>query len=233
MTNGCKTHEEGEMTTTQAVIFDIGGVLAHDVWEHLLLDEERGIAVAYSLDTDQVRSVGQDLWEKFAYRAATDDNGWEDLEVEYWNLFIQRLQLPTSVDEFIQLTDEFIRPVEGMIQLLERLHSRGIDLALCSNNTEFWFQRQKDKLNLDRFVASNRMILSNRIGVPKSSPGFEMFRAVIDALGIEKDLCIFVDDREKNIHQALEFGLSGIIFPSHSSYGALYLGSLLEKAGVF
>ena len=217
----------------RAAIFDIGGVLAYDVWEYLLLDEENGIVSICNLNAEQVQKAGQDLWEKFAYRAAVGENGWKELEKEYWNLFIERFHLPMSANDFIQLTDKFIQPVEGMTQLLERLQSAGIDLAICSDNTEFWFKRQTDKLGLHRFFSPSKVILSSRIGVSKSSSRFEMFQAAISALRIEKDLCIFVDDREENIQQALQFGLAGIIFPSHSRCGTQYLKALLEKMGIF
>jgi HAD superfamily hydrolase (TIGR01509 family) len=216
----------------KSVIFDIGGVLAHDVWEHLLLDEEKGIASIFNLDTEQVQKAGQDLWEEFAYRLAVGENGWKTLEESYWSLFIERFNLSESIDYFIQLTNDFIQPVDGMNQLLERLQSERIDLAICSNNNAFWSKRQIDKLGLYRFVDPKKVILSNQIGVSKTSHGFEMFQAVISALGIEKASCIFVDDREENIQRALQFGLAGIIFPSHSKYGAWYLEVLLEKMGV-
>jgi hypothetical protein len=37
-------------TPVRAVIFDIGGVLAHDVWEPLFLDPETGLASRYGID---------------------------------------------------------------------------------------------------------------------------------------------------------------------------------------
>lgn len=216
----------------KAVIFDVGGVLAHDVWEHLFLDREAGVASILNLDVEQVQRAGQDLWEKFAYRSTTEENGWKELEKEYWDLFLGRFQLSMSADDLIRLTEQFVQPVEGMIQLLECLQSEAIEMAICSNNTEFWFKRQMNKLGLHRFFSSGRVILSTRIGVSKSSPGFEMFQAAIGALGIEKDFCIFVDDRVENIQRALQFGLTGIVFPSHSKYGAKYLRALLDKMGL-
>lgn len=217
----------------KAVVFDVGGVLAYDVWEHLLLDEKNGVVSIYNLKAEQVRKVGQDLWTKFACRVTVEENDWKRLEEEYWEHFIERFHLSVSVSDFVQLTDQFIRPVEGMTQLLERIQSKGIDLAICSDNTEFWFKRQEVKLGLHRFFSPSKVILSSRIGTSKSNPGFEMFQAVINSLGVDKRHCLFVDDREENIQQGLRFGIAGIIFPSHSQYGAQYLEALLEKIGVF
>lgn len=216
----------------KAVIFDIGGVLAYDVWENLLLSAEDGIASIYNLDKEQVQIVGENLWEQFAYRKLAGENGWQELEREYWELLVKRLDLPLSIEEYIQLTDKFICPIDGMSNLLELLQLKGIELAICSNNTEFWCRRQMDKLNLHQFFDPGRVILSSRVGFSKSSPGFEMFKAVVSALGVPKEFCVFVDDREESIERALQFGLTGIIFPSHSKYGYHYLITLLEKMNV-
>jgi len=216
----------------KAVIFDIGGVLAADVWEHLLLDDD-GVAARYHLDKERIREIGEDLWKQFIHRPATDQENWERVEKEYWGAFIENSRLQVTVSDLIQLSDTFIRPVPGMAELLERLRSAGIDLAICSNNTEFWFRRQMDKLGLQRFFRPERVVLSCRLGVSKSSPRHEMFQSAVDALQIGKEACIFVDDREENIRCALEFGLAGIVFPSHSESGAACVEAVLDKMGVF
>jgi len=205
----------------KAVIFDVGGVLAHDIWEHLLLDEPNGVASEYSLDKDQVKKVGKLLWEAFAYRQETQHNDWRALEREYWSLFIEFFskQLPqnASIDTFIQKTDDFVKLVQGAqgesaIPILERLQLNGVDLAICSNNNEFWSRRQMDKLDLHRFFSPSRVVLSCRAGVSKSSRHFEMFHAAADAVRLPKSHCIFVDDRDGNVERSRQCGMFGILF---------------------
>ncbi|MBN1874622.1 MAG: HAD family phosphatase [Anaerolineae bacterium] len=201
----------------KAVIFDVGGVLTYDIWEHLLLDDEIGIASQYKLNRDNVEKVGKLLWEAFAYTQETRQNSWEILERKYWDLFIEFFwdkhpPLNVSADKFIQMTNHFIKPVDGMISILERLQSKAVKLAICSNNNEFWFKRQMDTLQLYRFFNPSKIILSCRVGTPKSSPRFEMFYAAIDALGVAPSSCIFVDDREENTERAKQCGMEGIHF---------------------
>ena len=197
----------------EAVIFDIGGVLAYDVWEPLL-NRDHGVRAIYpSLDKDKLQRIGEKLWHAFAYVSETPHGDWQDLERWYWSLFIGHFnkQLEdANPDDFIRMTNKFIRRVYGMTQLLQDL--RGVRLAICSNNNEFWFRRQWDKLKLDRFFDPNKVTLSCRIGASKSSEGFEMFDAAIGTLGIPKAQCVFVDDKESNIKKAKEFGISGIHF---------------------
>lgn len=201
----------------KAIIFDMGGVLAHDVWEHLLLDEPDGIAAVYSLDRGLVEKVGYLLWEAFAYMPEISHNTWPVLEERYWNMFLDffdYLRPAVSSGDLIGRTDHFIRPVENgaMIPLLERLQAEGKALALCSNNNEFWFHYQMDRLNLHRFFSPDKTILSCRIGVSKSSPRFEMFHAAVKALGVTADQCAFVDNRENNVKRARQCGMVGIHF---------------------
>jgi HAD superfamily hydrolase (TIGR01509 family) len=210
----------------KAVIFDIGGVLAYDVWENLLLDEKVGIAKAYNLDYNQVKQIGQTLWEQFAYITSSD---WKQMEVDYWNKFSQSLGISTTVSEFIDLTDIFIKPIDGMVDLLRKLKSTGVELAICSNNTEFWFHRQAMKLDFYKYFSAEKVLLSCRVGRSKSSHDFEMFYAAVKSLGIDKQECILIDDREDVVLQALKYGLASIIFPSHSPYGARYLTALFER----
>lgn len=207
--------------TAKAVIFDIGGVLVEDVWEHLLLDDD-GVGSRFpQLDLSELQRIGKVLWDAFAY-VPEGPNTWQELEERYWKIFIQYFKesLPEDVRpaDFIQMTDSFIRPIKGIKQILEQLQSQGIKLAICSNNNEFWFRRQMDKLGLYGFIHPNRVILSCRIGASKSNPNFEMFHTVTYALGIPKAHSVFVDDRKSNIERAKQCGMIGILFSNAEDF---------------
>lgn len=216
----------------RAIIFDIGGVLAYDVWEHLLFDDG-GIVSLYGLDKETVNLVGAELWERFAHQISDNNNTWEKLERDYWQLFNDNFRLPLSYNDFARLTDKFIKPVNGMLKILDRLKGQNIELAICSNNTEFWYERQRKKFNFERYFDQNKIILSSRVGASKNDPDFKMFKSALMALGVENNECIFIDDREENISQALRFGITSILFPSHSVIGANYLANLFEKVQIF
>ena len=220
----------------EAVIFDIGGVLAEDVWEHLLPSRNRagGIRDKFGLDRDQVHKVGTLLWEAFAYTPERPRATWRELERRYWELFIRFFweKFPpqgASVDEFIDMTERYIKLVDpGMPALLESLQSRGVRLGVCSNNNEFWFRRQFESLKLFRYFSQSGIILSCRIGVSKSSPGYEMFDAAVRAMDTTQANCVFVDDRTDNIRLAKARGMKGIHF---QGLGQLQqsLGEMLDR----
>lgn len=62
--------------------------MAHDVWEHLLLDDEAGIAASYGLPKDKVEQIGQQLWKAYDRRGEEEAGDWRQFEQEYWQEFI-------------------------------------------------------------------------------------------------------------------------------------------------
>lgn len=207
----------------KAVILDVGGVLARDIWEYMYDD----LALKYQLDRERLHEAGRLLWETFAYVPESPANTWRDMERRYWELFLLISRAPTSVDALIAMTDEYVLPIPGMRPLVERLHARGVPLVICSNNNEIWWPRQAAKLDLAHFFPAERLILSSRIGAPKASPRLEMFRAAVAAAGVPAGACFFVDDRAENVERAKRYGIDAVLFEGPAQFAAE-----LEKRGL-
>lgn len=200
---------------TRAVILDVGGVLARDIWEYLYDD----MAAAHGLDREKLHEAGRLLWETFAYVPETPANTSRDMEQRYWELFLLIFRgTGLSVDELIELTDRYVLPIEGMRPILERLHARGTPLVICSNNNEIWWPRQAEKLELARFFPDSMLVLSSRVGAPKDSPRLEMFRAAVAAAGVAPAECFFVEDRQPNIERARSYGIDAVLFQGPGAF---------------
>ena len=221
----------------KAVIFDIGGVLAHNVWEHLFFDED-GICNRFDLPREKLQTIGRRLYEEYAYRVIPRASDWRSLEKEYWRKFISefRAELPQSIqeDDLIHFSEDFVREVNSneITPLLRELRSGNVNLAICSNNTPFWFERAKAKLKLQDFFNENNIVLSYDVGVPKSHQNCAMFNAVIERMGAEKKEAVFIDDREDNISRAESCGIKGILFDTYSPDNVKMLRRALGEAGV-
>jgi HAD superfamily hydrolase (TIGR01509 family) len=200
----------------RAVVLDVGGVLAHNMWEPMLDD----LAQRYRLDRDEVQESGRLLWETFAYVPETPANTWRDMERRYWQIFLRMHKVPLTVEALIELTDRYVVPMPGMRPILEQLRARATPLVICSNNNEIWWPRQAKALALDRFFAPQNIILSSRIGAPKESPRLEMFRAAVAAAGVPASACFYVDDREAIVERALAFGLDALLFRGPDAFAA-------------
>jgi len=200
----------------RAVVLDVGGVLAHNMWEPMLDD----LAQRYRLDRDEMQQTGRLLWETFAYVPETPANTWRDMERRHWQIFLRMHEVPLSVEALIELTDRYVIPMPGMRPILEQLRARHTPLVICSNNNEIWWPRQAKALELDRFFAPQNIILSSRIGAPKESPRLEMFRAAVAAAGVPASACFYVDDRERIVERALAFGLDAMLFRGPDAFAA-------------
>jgi HAD superfamily hydrolase (TIGR01509 family) len=196
-----------------AVVFDVGGVLAHNMWEPMF----DHLAGEHGLEPQQLQEVGRLLWETFAYVPETPANTWRDMERRYWELFRRMCAVPLTVDALVALTDRYVVPMPGMRPIVERLHARGTRMVICSNNNEIWWPRQAKALELDRFFAPAAVILSSRVGAPKESPRGEMFRAAVAAAGVPAASCFFTDDRQPIVDCARAFGIDAMLFrgPEH------------------
>ena len=200
----------------QAVVLDVGGVLAHNMWEPMLDD----LAQRYRLDRDEMQETGRLLWETFAYVPETPANTWRDMERRYWQIFLRMHEVPLTVEALIELTDRYVIPMPGMRPILEQLRARRTPLVICSNNNEIWWPRQEKALELERFFAPQNIILSSRIGAPKESPRLEMFRAAVAAAGVPASACFYVDDRETIVERARAFGLDALLFRGPDAFAA-------------
>lgn len=200
----------------RAVVLDVGGVLAHNLWEPMLDD----LAQRYRLDRDEMQQTGRLLWETFAYVPETPANTWRDMERRYWQIFLRMHKVPLTVEALIELTDRYVIPMPGMRPILEQLRARDTPLVICSNNNEIWWPRQEKALALDRFFAPQNIILSSRIGAPKESPRLEMFRAAVAAAGVPASACFYVDDRETIVERARAFGLDALLFRGADAFAA-------------
>jgi FMN phosphatase YigB (HAD superfamily) len=222
----------------RGVIFDVGGVLAYDVWEHLLCDpsgDPLSVSAKYQIPASQLEKIGATLWSKFD-RVKGDPT---TLENGYWQQFLSLAQgypalSSVPVGDLVTLSEVFIRPVnkEDTTQLLEWLVTKGVHLGICSNNNEFWFLRQMQQLGLYRFFSPKRIILSCHYGITKSD--YRLFHIAADALGLHPTECVFVDDRMGNVSRSIDCGMTGVLFPTEqfpakAQRGAQYLRRLLAE----
>jgi FMN phosphatase YigB (HAD superfamily) len=223
---------ENTGVSVRGLLFDIGGVLAWDIQEYLFSDETHGIPGLYGLDRQRTWPIATQLWKRYAYERHLEVPDWHQQEHQYWTEFTRELGISTPVEALINLSTYFVRPVEGMQELLESLRQLGVHILICSNNTEFWFQRQRERLGLDQYVAPEDVILSCRVGAPKLSPDFELFKIVKSRLRFDQNDYVFVDNQFENIRHANDFGLTGIYFPTASPFGASYVRRLFQHLGL-
>ena len=215
----------------RCLALDFGGVVTWDVWEHVYLEGPTSLAERYRFPPDALRTIGKELWSRYAFIMPTSGRDWQKLEREYWTEFNLRMNAKIPVEDLIVAGASYIRWVDGMESFLSSLNRDKLILAACTNNTAFWLQRQVSVLGLHRFFKPELIVASCDVGVSKSSTKHEMFARLIERCGCTPHECLFVDDRHSNITRAEQFGIRALLVPTHSPLAAGSIQHQLDISG--
>ena len=96
---------------------------------------------------------------------------------------------------------------EGMRDLLSDLKVRGVPIFLISNISR-GFASHASEIPILSFI--DKAVFSALTDFVKPSP--EIFELACRSFGYPKEQCVFVDDSEKNIKGASDFGLNTVLF---------------------
>ena len=101
--------------------------------------------------------------------------------------------------------DILIGPIEGSVELLQRLHRNNVDLFCITNFPADKFEKAKAIFPfLDLFKGA---IVSGREKLVK--PDEAIFRLLLDRYGLSARGCLFIDDVKANVEAARKVGMHG------------------------
>ncbi len=187
------------MRTFDAILFDVGGVLLTNGWDHA----ERAAAVRqFDLDAEgfEVR-----------HRAAFD--AWERGQMvlnAYLEAVIFNQPRAFSREEFFSfmLAQSKLLP-GGAMEILQEIAATGSYLVGALNNEP----RATNEYRFRRFGLCEIFdvaLSSCYVGLRK--PEAAMYRCAIDILGRPPERILFIDDREENVAGAAAAGIKAIRF---------------------
>ncbi|WP_020628579.1 HAD family hydrolase [Saccharomonospora halophila] len=179
------------------VVFDYGEVLSERT---AALPELAGL-----LGVPQARFESAYWAHREAYdRGATDH--------AYWQAVADTVgtEVDAATTERLTRTDiaGWSRLAPGTPDLLAALERDGHRLALLSNAPAAFAAHTRRQPWLRRF---SEVLFSAETGVAKPDP--EIFDLLLDRLGADGGECLFVDDREVNVHAARTAGLNAHLWP--------------------
>jgi putative hydrolase of the HAD superfamily len=184
----------------QAVIFDVGGVLVHEVdspahrdWE-VRLGVPRGalFRAVFASPVAERSMVGQatreEIWQDFARRYAVSAQDLEELRSVFWQITVWDAELL-----------DFAR------SLRPRLKTGVISDAWVGTREATW-----DYVNDDVFDV---IVFSAEEGICKPHP--DIYRRALARLGVRPEEAVFVDDRMPNVEGARRVGMAAFQY-THS-----------------
>lgn len=186
-----------------AVLFDFGGVIAEEGFKQGLaaiakangLDERTFIQVAY----DTIYSAGYVLGKA--------------PENAFWNTLRQKTGVKGD-DTFLnnEIFSRFILR-NWMIDLVKKLKANEVKVGILSDQTDML-----DKLDkkYDFFKLFDYIFNSYYMGKGKRDPS--LFDDIVQALNIEPDRILFIDDDAGNVERAIQKGWKGIQYVDRESF---------------
>ena len=187
------------MLPYDAILFDVGGVLLNNGWDHL----ERAAAVAaFHLDNDE-----------FERRHAELDDPWERGEIsmaDYLTYTVFHEPRHFSPEDFAAFvfSQSHLLP-NGALPILRELAASGKYLLGALNNEA----RETNEHRFSHFGLRNHFdvaLSSCFLGLRKPEPA--IYRRAVDIVGRNPERILFIDDREANIAAAKTMGMGAILF---------------------
>ena len=177
--------------TVEAVVFDLGGVLA----EFSGVATMRELAGIASDEELWQRWLGCD-WVRRFERGQCGPEEFAEGMVGEWGL-------PMSGPEFLARFGDWVQePYAGAEELVAETAERVCVAMLSNMNAVHWERAVSDWPLVKRF---DHIFTSFQLGLIK--PDAEVFHHVVETLGVEPEQVFFVDDNQINVDGALAAGL--------------------------
>jgi beta-phosphoglucomutase len=183
-----------------AFIFDMDGVL---------IDSE-----TFYTEMEQInfKQLGLNISheEHITYQGTATDEMWKKIKAKH--------KVPYSIDELVKLTNDLtipvfknmekMEPMPGVVNLLDKLKSRKIPLALASSSFPEVIEIVLDKTGLRDYF--DEIVNSRMVG--KSKPAPDIFLLAAHKLNVSPEKCIVIEDSTNGITAAKSAGMFCIAY---------------------
>jgi HAD superfamily hydrolase (TIGR01509 family) len=142
--------------------------------------------------TDNVREITR-LWSVASLGKISSAELWRSAGVD-----------PALEDEYLQR----YRLMDGLVEFLDVMHSRGMELWVLSNDISEWSRKSRQRFGLEHYFKG--FVISGDIG--KRKPDSAIYLHLLEKSGVQPQDVTFVDDRVRNIAAADALGIAAILF---------------------
>ena len=183
------------MKKPKNIIFDVGDVLLDYRWQQMLMD--------YLLDEAEAYRVGRELFDD-------PDGLWHEYDLgvksqeEIIQEFEQKHPKDAEVIRWFISHGEYMHVARPAIwKLVHQLKEAGYHLYILSNYPELLFKKHTQYA--DFMEDMEGMVVSYMLHVGK--PERIVYQTLCDRYGLNKEECLFFDDRAENVQGAIDFGM--------------------------
>ncbi len=175
-----------------AVLLDFGGVIAEEGFQQGLY----AIADKFGLDQKRFFQLANEAVYNSGYVTGAGS------EKEYWNQVRERSGIMASDDELRQeILSRFI-PREWMLETIRSMRQQGLVTAILSDQSD-WLDGLDDRYHFFQYF--DAVFNSFHLGKTKRDPS--IFADTLQALDVDANKTLFVDDNIGHIDRAVAAGL--------------------------
>lgn len=185
----------------KAVIFDLGGVVMDSPME-ILADIEKKHGVEHNFINQMIVDVGpQGAWARLERGEIPMDEFYVAFDRE-----IQSIGANISSRDIMSAINSYTRVRPEMLDAVRRIRKAGYKTAALTNN---WIADDEIASQLDAFKEEfDVFVESSRVGLAKPDP--EIYKLVLEKLGIAPEEAVFLDDIGRNLKPARKMGMHTI-----------------------
>lgn len=186
-----------KQSSIQAIIFDLGGVVievdkneaADLITRTFQIDRDEALELLGKYKTHWLNGGSvQCFWEAFASE--------------------KEVQLPPCfLDLWESTLIRALKPIPGMLSIIQQLKEQGYRVALLSNARK-WQTEPIQKMGY--YALFNPALISWQIGFEKPDP--KAYMVALNRLALPPEACIFIDDKKENVDAARALHIDGIHF---------------------
>lgn len=184
------------------IVFDIGQVL-------LTFNPEQYLREEFNLSTGQIKEIAKETFRS---------NVWLDLDRgkisknQAAEIFAEKLPKYSQVlIEGVLNWEEILNPIEPNVLLLNSFYNNdAYDVYALSNFNDESYQVAKDKFSFLQLFKGE--IISGQVGYIKPEP--EIYELLLTRFALEPAETLFIDDSDKNLEAAEDFGIKTIHYMS-------------------
>ena len=182
----------------KAIIFDLGGVLFTNGTKQFI----EKISKRYGIEESKVKEVMDgDLGTQYREAKITRD--------EFWNRALKELDIKTDIDDLEREWIDGYELIEGTRDIIQKLSSK-YRIFFLSDNVRERVNKVNDRYNFLEWFESG--VFSHEVGVRKPNP--EIYKIVLDKIGIDPSEAVFIDDKSEMLIPANELGITTYLFTS-------------------
>ena len=187
------------MTKITHLFFDLGGVCLTNAWDHI---SREAAAKHFGYDFAESEERHKSVVEKFETGRAS--------RKQYLDEAVFYEKRGFSENDFIEFMEAESKAHPKSFELLEKLRSQNkYHLSVLNNESLELNLYRIEKFHLKKYFTD--FFSSCFLGVAK--PDLEIYRKVLQITQLPADLCLMIDDREKNVEAAAACGFQILHIP--------------------